>query len=159
MNIINTNAANVTIRRYLRLFAFVYFCASIVGDLLIIYFEIDRNIGLSLGMLMASAFITGAKFVMDKKRCPEKEERQKLIWGSLLLSIVISVIVPLLMIYVNVGLEGIKSLAALLAIPQLYWIIAVAIMTLVYWIVLTLSYGWGVKKFADTQNLSENAND
>lgn len=154
MDISTENTDEISVIKYLAFFAFIYFSVIMVGDFLIIYFEIDRNIGLSLGLLMASGFVTGARFVTDNKRCPSKKEKQKLIWGSLLISIIVSVLAAVLMIYINAGFEGIKSLQGMLTIPGLYWITAIVMLILIYWGVLALSYGWGTRKFAETQKIS-----
>lgn len=142
------------ISKYLRLFSFYYAAALIVISLIGFFFAADTNIAVSLITLYVTAQFVSIKFVKAEHHIPEKAEKRLLVWGSLLLSFFISIIITLGELWYIYAKDSLDRLTELLALPMDYWVVFGLVAALVYWCILTLAYGWGAKKYAQRQNIA-----
>ncbi len=143
------------VRRYIGWFALIYVGATIIVGIVLSYLEIDRNIGVGIGVLMASSFFVSNKFIEDERRVPTKTEQRKLVWGSIFVLIAFSLFVLGLM-FVGSMMSGDDTSAILQGLPVMYLLIAVVVMVGIHWLILNFIYGGGSKKLAASKNKDEN---
>ena len=143
-----TSGANIG--KYLILFTITYIIVSVAASVAMQFLELDRNIGLSIGILIGSAFFIVNKFVADNSRAPTKGEKHMLIGGSLVAVIAVSVL-GLFVISLIEGVPFGEMLTVFTQIPLSYLAIGAAVILGVNWLVLNLVYGYGATKIIESR--------
>jgi peptidoglycan biosynthesis protein MviN/MurJ (putative lipid II flippase) len=140
---------NVSVVPYVALFSTVYAGLLLMLNAIVYGLNVDIGSSASVAMLLGAAYSTIAKFVSEHKRTPKKSERQKLIWGSILASFIVSLIVvaTVLMLVANPAMwEELDQLFQQISVGV--WLGILVLATLLQYIVLSLVYGWGAKHIA-----------
>lgn len=139
--------------KYLSLFAVFYIVTSLVASFILQYFEIERNFGISIGILIASAMAVSNKFVADESRVPARSEKHILIWGSIAISIVVSIIGLVLIAAIeNIPVGEIFAIFA--QVPLSFLAIGMLLVTGAYWLILFFCYGRGAKAIAKSRKIN-----
>ena len=71
----------IEVKRYIGKFSMVYIVGTIGFAIVFGLLDVDGNVGLPIGVLMASALYAGGQFIKDQKRLPSDDEKSRLIWG------------------------------------------------------------------------------
>lgn len=145
--------STTNIVKYLGIFGAIYLCTLIVMAVISAFFDGISSTGVGLVMLYLSGQLTAIRFVKNERRLPEKTEKRKLVWGSVLLSFALSILLAGVVILSEAGQEGFKELVVLGERPLFVWTIIILVVVLIHWGLLSLAYGRGVKKYATSQNL------
>lgn len=139
---------NGKLSRYLWTFGIVYSLGIVLTMAALFVLDIEGNSGVAVVILIAAAYYTAMKFVNDRKRVFTPQEKSKMVWLSLLLSVVISLVVTLGSFYVLAGEEGMQYLYEVGAtLPPLAWLAIVGFVLLLQYAVLYFSYGSMAKKY------------
>ena len=88
---------------YVIRFSWVYAAFSIAEMLLVSLMQFSGNVGLTIAIVIASAFTAGEKFVKDHKRLLDMGERVRMTFFSLLLLALINIVLTL----ATLGLAGV----------------------------------------------------
>ena len=131
---------------------------SLIASFILQYFEIERNFGIGIGILGASAMVVSNKFVSDENQVPAGSEKHMLIWGSIDISIVSSIAGLILIAAIeNIPISEIFGIFT--KVPLLFLVIGMVVITGAYWLILFFCYGSGAKAIAKSRNIgSENSN-
>ena len=139
----NVNEASPTsVFGYVVIFSILYslFMAGI--QLLVNIYGIDPGASSNIVILMVSALVATAKFVYDNKRPPEKVEKRKLIWLSILSSMMISVLFAMLLLAVAGDENVVDNLFRVLAsLNGLTWSGILLTVILINYVVFRVNYG------------------
>lgn len=138
--------------KYLGIFGLIYLGTLIVITVIFSFFEGASSSVVNLVMLYLSGQLTAMKFVKDEKRLPEKAEKRKLIWGSVLLSLILPILLAGAGIWLGAGAGGFEQFAALGNIPSFFWALIILVVVLIHWGLLSLAYGRALKKNAPSEN-------
>jgi peptidoglycan biosynthesis protein MviN/MurJ (putative lipid II flippase) len=148
---------NISLIRYIALFSVIYAALMLLFNAVVYGFNIDIDSSANIAMLLGASYGTIARFVSEQKRTPNTLEKRKLIWGSILSSFIVSlaVVATVLTILGNPeAWDELNQLIHQLSIP--IWLGIIAFVTLLYYIVLNLVYGWGAKQFAKKRPTASN---
>lgn len=138
--------------KYLFLFAVFYIVTSLIASFILQYFELERNFGISIGILIASAMAVSNKFVSDENRVPARSEKHILIWGSIAISIVVSIFgLVLIAVIENIPLGEIFAIFT--QVPLSFLAVGMLLVTGAYWLILFFCYGSGAKIIAKSRNV------
>ncbi len=129
----------VKILKYILRFSLIYLVAIILVGTILILLNIDSNSGAKIGALLAAVVMTIDKFLKDNKRIPNKQEKSKLVWGSLIASFIVSslVVVPLLIL----SGEFSNIIKLISGESSKYFLAAFIFITVIYYLLLTFFYG------------------
>ena len=115
--------------------------------------DIDSNTGASIGVLFGAAIYAVGKFIQDNKRVPNKQEKSKLVWSSVAISWLVSLLLMFVYILFLDGAKGLADVTQMVAgINTMILFGVVVFVTLLNWAVLSYSYGGLAKRqFASLQ--------
>ncbi|WP_444916564.1 ABZJ_00895 family protein [Microbulbifer sp. JMSA003] len=134
----------VRLGKYAFRFAAIYLLLLVGMAIVLSILEIDSNSGATMGALMGSAMATAIKFVQDNKRPPTKSEKNRLALISLLASWIVSLL--LMSILLLAGSPGAEILESIKSVNLMIIITIVVVLSLIYFLVLSFSYGYLAKK-------------
>lgn len=144
-----TSKNEISVIKYVGLFALLNAALMLFFNVLAHGFEIDLGSGANIAMLMAASIVTSNQFVAINKRAPDKTEKNKLILGCLLSSVAISAAGVAILISVALGPQGLVEITRILpALSTQTWLIMIIAVTLFYYLMLSLSFGWHANKLA-----------
>lgn len=138
---------NIVINKYIFKFSVTYAIGLIALTAIFNIFDLDHSTGASIGVLIGAAMYSVGKFIEENKRIPNKAEKSKLVWLSLISSFITSIILAVIVISVLDDAQGLAELAKLL--EKLNVVIlsgATIFVLLIYFAVLSWSYGSLAKK-------------
>jgi uncharacterized BrkB/YihY/UPF0761 family membrane protein len=139
----------VSLGRYWLIFAGSYVGVMVLVNILIHGFDLDLGSSANMTMLFAAGYISATKFVTDHKRAPDADEKRKLVWGSLSIAVLISVVAVGLLLLI-VGENVSTGLTQLLGgLPTIAWMIIIAVVLLLHYFILSLMYGWAARNYAE----------
>lgn len=139
----------VSTKKYIGLFTLLYASIMTLFNILLHGFDVDLGSGANTVMLMAASLITSNKFVTINKRAPKKAEKNKLIFGCLLSSFAISILGVIILISIALGAQGFTGITRTLPkLPALAWLTILIAVTLLYYFMLNLSFGWYANRYA-----------
>jgi hypothetical protein len=139
---------SASLNRYWMTFAAIYGGAMLLVNVLVHGFDLDLGSGANLAMLFAAGYGTAIKFVTDNKRAPDAAEKRKLALGSLAIAWLLSIFAVVLMV-IGLGEDVSRELFEVLQkVPAVVWILIVSVITLLYYLLLNLMYGWGARRYA-----------
>ncbi len=137
----------IDINKYIYKFSIVYAIGLIALTAIFNIFDINHSSGVSIAILIAAAMYTVGKFIEENKRTPNKKEKSKLVWSSLIVSWVLSIILAIVIVLALNGTQGLFEISKLA--EQLNIIVIAVILfvvSLLYFAVLSWSYGGLAKK-------------
>lgn len=144
-----TTNNDVSIIKYVGLFALLYAILMAFFNLLAHGLDIDFGTGANIAMLMGAAMATYNQFVINNKRAPKQSEKNKIALGCLLSTFAISAVGILILISVALGAPGLSEITGILPkLPALTWIVIMTVVTLFHYLMLNLSFGWHANKYA-----------
>ena len=144
-----TSENEVSIIKYVELFALLYAILMAFFNLIAHGFDIDLGSGTNIAMLMGASVVTSNQFVTINKRAPEQSEKNKIILGCLLSSFAISVAGVLILISIALGTQGLAEITRILPrLSTLMWLVIMAAVTLFHYLMLNLSFGWHANRYA-----------
>lgn len=151
-------AQKTDIAKYLSLFGIAYIVMSIIASLIIQYFEVDGNIGLSIGILVVVTMFVAHKFVSVEKRVPSKAEKRSLVLGSLAIVLLVSALGMVVVALIEkIPLEELALV--FVELPALYLMIGIFVVVGLYWLILHFAYGIGSSKIAQSKNIGTSSTD
>lgn len=141
----------VDLRKHIVVFAVIYTALNllIMGGMYI--FDIDNGNSMNMPMLIASALFASNLFIKDNSRRLEKIEIRKLSFFSMLCAFLGSIFTYILVFYFdpNLSIDTLNELLKLL--PTAVWVAIVLFVSVFYYFVLVLSYGWLTNKVFSKQ--------
>ncbi len=138
---------NVEINQYILKFSIAYIIGLVALAAIFYFLDLDGGSGASIGALIGAAMYSSGKFIEENKRIPNKVEKSKLVWLSLLLSWVVSIILVVIFVLVFDGFEGLFELSNLML--ELNAIVIFGILffvSLLHFLALYWCYGGLAKK-------------
>lgn len=148
-DVLMTSKTEVSIIKYVGLFALLYAILMAFFNFLAHGLGIDLGSGANIAMLMGASVITSNQFVTINKRAPKRPEKTKIILGCLLSSFAISVAGALILISVALGAQGLTEIMRILPrLSTLTWLVIMAAVTLFHYLMLNLSFGWHANRYA-----------
>ena len=72
----------ISMKKYILWFSISYFVSSVVAGGLGFYFDIDGNVGVAVGICLASAYVSVQCYIKDHGRALSKSEIWRVTWGS-----------------------------------------------------------------------------
>ncbi len=133
---------SVNIRKYIISFSACYTIGVVTVFIVLTVLDLEGNSGISVGILIASALYAVIKFIDDNKRAPNKTEKNKLVWQSLLMSWLVSLVLFLIAAVVILETEDISFLGELVTQTNIAIFLGAAVfITLIQWGILVYSYG------------------
>lgn len=139
----------VSVTKYVGLFALLNALLMLFFNVLAHGFDIDLGSGANIAMLMGASIITSNKFVTTNKRAPNKAEKNKLTIGCLISSFAISAAGFAILISVALGPQALTEITTILpALFTLTGLVIITVVTLFYYLMLSLSFGWHANKSA-----------
>lgn len=149
-----TSKNEVSVAKYVGLFALLNTILMVFFNVLAHGFDIDLGSGANIAMLMGASIVTSNQFVAINKRAPDKTEKNKLILGCLLSSITISAAGVAIFISVALGPQGLTEITSIIpALSTLTWLVIITAVSLLYYLMLNLSFGWHANKTATKSQL------
>lgn len=138
--------STVLLKPYVIIFSLIYLGLMIFFQLLITVVGVDLGESSNFAILFGAAFGVVIKFVKDNARPPEKAEKSRLIWLSLLSAFLLSLLdVSVLLIGLG-GIEAYNEFAALFEkLPAGMWMAILLLVAITYYCILRLIYGWGAR--------------
>jgi hypothetical protein len=134
----------VRMGKYLGVFAAVFISVILLAMLVLYLLDVNPGGSIEIVEVFVATFFTVMVFVRDNKRLPTREERQKLVWLSFIVSLLL-VLIPVICFLAYLGFSyGLSDLMQGIAefmpkLPVFVWIlIAVFTISLSY-----LSVYWG----------------
>jgi hypothetical protein len=100
-----SNGSDVSILRYLGNFVLIYIFLLVLVSVALSLFGSDTNPGLSIVTLGATGGLVMNLFIKRERRPPSLSEKNKLIWGSLMIAFIVDIIVFVVLLMFG-GLEG-----------------------------------------------------
>lgn len=144
-----TSNDNISIGKYVGLFALLYALTMALFNILAHGFDIDLGPGANIAILMAASMVTSNQFATINRRAPRKAEKTKIILGCLLSSFAISAFGVLTLTFIAVGIQETMEITSILPqLSTLTWLVIVTAVTLFHYLVLNLSFGWHATKYA-----------
>lgn len=138
---------NISINKHIAKFGAAYFIGISAMSIIFHILEIDQSSGASIAILVGAAMYTVGKFIEENRRVPNKSEKSKLVWLSLLLSIFSSILILLLFIFALDGIQGLRELFGFIEeIDTTTLLIASLVAALIHFGALTFSYGYLARK-------------
>lgn len=138
---------DVAMGNYIIKFILGYTIGLVLLSAIFHIFELEGNSGASIGVLIGVAIYVVGKFIQDHKRVPDKKEKSKLVWSSLVMSWLISIALLIVYVFVVDGGKGLSDLRQLLAeINMIVMVGVIAFVTLINWALLSYSYGGLARK-------------
>jgi len=134
----------VRIGKYLGIFTAVFISVILIATLIVFLLDVDPGASIGIVEIFVATYFTVMLFVRDHKRLPTREERQKLVWLSFVVSLLL-VLIPVICFLVYLGfsygladlLQGITEVMPKL--PIFVWVLIVTVtISLSY-----LSVYWG----------------
>ncbi|WP_256681135.1 ABZJ_00895 family protein [Pseudomonas sp. IC_126] len=139
----------VSVINYVGLFALLNAALMLFFNVLAHGFDIDFGSGANIAMLMGASMTTSNQFVSINKRAPNKSEKNKLILGCLLSSAAISATGVAILFFVALGPQGLIEITRFLPrLSTLTWLAIMTAVTLFYYLMLNLSFGWHANRYA-----------
>ena len=133
---------DVNINRYIFKFSIAYFVGIIALAVILHVFELEHNSGASIAVLIGAAMYCVGKFIEENKRIPNKSEKSKMIWFSLLASWLISIIQLFIIVLIVDGAPILAELSSLIEKLNITIITGIVIfVSLIYFAILSWSYG------------------
>lgn len=138
---------DVKINKYVIKFCFAY-ALGLVAVFAILYFlDLDGGSGLSFSVLISGGVYAGGKFVEDNKRAPDKQEKSKLVWLSLLSCCGLSVVYSVIIVLAVAGFDGLLYIYGIVKIINFMIILgAFLFVSLLYFLILSWCYGGFAKR-------------
>ena len=133
---------NINITKYIVKFSLGYVFGLIALTVIFHIFDLDSNSGASIGVLIGAAVYAVGKFIQENKRVPNKEEKSKLVWSSLIISWGVSILLLIAAVLILDGQQGLADL--FLLVEELNAAIIAGVLffvTLLHFAVLSYSYG------------------
>lgn len=138
---------NIVINKYIIKFSIAYAIGLVAITAIFIIFDLDHSSGASIGVLIGAAMYSVGKFIEENKRIPNKIEKSKLVWLSLISSYITSIVLAVIVISLLDGIQGLAELAKLIEKLNVVIIVgATVVVSLIYFVVLSWSYGGLAKK-------------
>ncbi len=135
------------IKKYIFIFNLAYIVLSIL--LLILSSFIDLpNTTSAVVSIMTAAIFTTQFFVKEQSRAPNKVEKNQLVWGCFISSIVIASLFSLIFLIVSVGIDSFNSAIRNVFDLMPLWLLILSIFIAIliqYWI-LKFSFGYFANK-------------
>lgn len=126
--------------RYVGIFAALYGVLLLALSVVMETFDLDLGKGASVGVPIAAVYGTCGFFAAAHGRAPDRSERRRLTWGSLLASYAVSFAA----IYIGMAIAGEDFLQLISDVNQkltpILLGVAVIIVTLVYYVLFGLMY-------------------
>lgn len=126
--------------RYIGVFAFAYAGIMLALNIIMPLIGVHTGTGVQICTLFAAVYGTTAVFSKDHHRAPDRSERRRLTWGSLLASYVVSFIGA----YIMLAVAGHDLLQIISDVNQkltpILLGVAVIIVTLLYYVLMGLCY-------------------
>jgi len=143
----------IDLGRYIIKFLLGYTVGLILLSVVFHIFDIDSNTGASFGVLIGAAVYAVSKFIQENKRVPNKQEKSKLVWSSLAITWVVSLLLMAAFVFFLEGAKGLADLTQLvIELNTMILLGVVVFVTLLNWAVLSYSYGGLAKRqFASLQ--------
>jgi len=92
-------------------------------------------------------------FVGDQNRPPNNTERRKLIWLSMSSSILVSILVTIIPMYIVYGTEIFQQIyQSIEIINKAILIVITFIILVIYYFFLRINFGWGARTYSRIRN-------
>jgi len=142
---------NIVINKYIIKFNIAYAIGLVAITAIFIIFDLDHSLGASIGILIGAAMYSVGKFIEENKRIPNKIEKSKLVWLSLISSYITSIVLAVIVILLLDGIQGLTELSKLIEKLNIVIIAgATVVVSLIYFVVLSWSYGGLAKKLYES---------
>ncbi|MDD5359290.1 MAG: ABZJ_00895 family protein [Sulfurovaceae bacterium] len=139
---------NVNVKKYILIFGLIYFIASLIFIYIETYFKFNRHWFFSIETILG-AMIAVSFFILDNHRIPNKFEKSKLIWQSIVVVIFIDMLIGIVQVfYFNISFApAFKNLSTASTALASFIIIIVALLVIGIpaYIALFLIYGYYAK--------------
>ena len=138
---------DIDITKYIIKFSLGYVFGLIALAAIFYILDLEGNSGASIGVLIGAAMYAGGKFIQENKRVPNKKEKSKLVWLSLISSWVVSTFFLIAAVLILDGQQGLTDLSLL--VEELNAVIITSVLllvTLLHFAILSYSYGGLAKK-------------
>ena len=135
------------INKYIINFTLGYVIGLIALTIIFHFLNLENNSGASIGVLIGAAMFSAGKFIQDHKRVPDKKEKSRLVWTSLAISWLVSIVLLIASVLIFDGQQGLNDLSLL--IQELNALIITGIivfLSLIQFLVLSFSYGYLAQK-------------
>jgi hypothetical protein len=86
----NEVVKGVSLKPYIMRFVLIFAAFSTIALVVVTWYQISGNTGLSFGILIASVLATSQKFVGEQKRVFTKKEKTSMAFYSMLVSLIVS---------------------------------------------------------------------
>jgi hypothetical protein len=133
---------SVDINKYILKFSIAYAIGLVAVTAIFYIFDLNGSSGVSIVLLISAAMYAVGEFIKEHKRTPNKSEKYKLAWLSLIISWVMSI---LLAVTITVALSGIQGLFELsdlaLELNTIIIFVIIFIVSLLNFAILLWSYG------------------
>lgn len=137
----------IEVRRYIGKFSIVYIVGTIGFAIVFGLLDVDGNFGLSIGLLMVSAMYAVGQFIKEQKRLPSELEKSSMIWGSLGVSWLLSILFTSLSTILLAAMGEKSEISGYFGELGLFYAIVVIFFTsLLYIGLLSWCYGGLAKK-------------
>ena len=143
---------NVEVKKYIVQFGVVYTIGLIALYVIFMIINLDSNSGsgASIALLFASAIYSVGKFIQDNKRVPNKNEKSKLVWITLLTAIIVSAALVVIVGVIFGGVVGLSEMFhALSTLPLSIMVGIIFFVTLLHFVILSYGYGGFASKQFD----------
>lgn len=133
---------DIDTNKYILKFGIAYIIGLIALAAIFHFLDLNGGSGASIGVLIGAAMYSVGKFIEENKRIPNKKEKSKLVWFSLLASWATSIILLIIVVLALEGLGGFSELAKLALKLNVIVIIGIIFfVSAIYFLVLSWCYG------------------
>lgn len=133
---------DVNINKYIIKFSLAYFIGIIALAVILNIFDIEHNTGASIAVLIGAAIYCVGKFIEENKRIPNKVEKSKMVWLSLIASWLISITQLIIIMILFEGAPILVEISSLMERINLIIVAGVVLLiSIIYFAVLSWSYG------------------
>src|SRR5262245_50833658 len=144
--------APVKLGRYVGIFSAALMSVIAATLLVVVFAEYEANGSIGLIQTLFAASLTGALFVRRNRRIPTPSERRKLVWMSLIASLLIAVVSMggfLGYLAASFGLDDLRQgiSEAVPALPLFVWGMVIVVTLAVTYVTLHLGYGFMTTQF------------
>ena len=154
---INTSleSETVSVLRYYLVFILIHVVVSIVLAVLADAIEYEKKS--SLFVATASACTVAILFIQRHKRPPNKIEKKRLVWGSLISCLMLdAVVVSVVALSAFVSGNWSDLMADIPNLPIYFWVIGFLFIYAIYYLSFSIAYGWFARFMAKTMKTKEN---
>lgn len=135
---------NTPLKKYLFIFAGVHLCLMVIAAVLLTLLDLEGNAGINMGILIGSATTAGHYFIKDHQRLPTGSEKACLIFLSFLAAVLVSLLFAAVVAVTEPA--GVAMLWSMLQEQAMVLLVIMAVVSVVYLLVLWLSYGFMLGK-------------